>query len=164
MRGVLRGRFDMDVLRGLNAAVERSVLTVGSVVVDLRSHSARGQGRDEGLGIAGVGARKNAVHLRDACRHDGGRGRLSVISCGLTGTDLAAPWPCGLCYPPPPPPANNKNPQKNTVRTGVSVGHAVQDLITSVPKPDTQFIRPPKKITVRTELFVGQGIRWTGGG
>ena len=54
---------------------------------------------------------------------------------------------------------------KNTVRTGVFVGHAVRHLINSMPKPHTRrrIIRS-QKITVRTEVFVGQGIRWTRGG
>ena len=62
------------------------------------------------------------------------------------------------CWNPPPPcPANHKA-LKNTVQTGGFVGHAVRSLINSVPKPGTSSIRSPT-ITVRTEVFVGQGVR-----
>ena len=64
---------------------------------------------------------------------------------------------------PPPRVQRTTKPSKNTVQTGVFVGHAIQCLINSVPKPGTQCIRP-QTITVQTEVFIGQGIRWARGG
>ena len=70
-------------------------------------------------------------------------------------------------HPVPAPPPPRRVPRttkrsKNTVRTGVFVGHAVRYPINSVPKPGTESIRSEKKI--RTKVFFGQRIRWTGGG
>ena len=61
--------------------------------------------------------------------------------------------------PPPPCPASNKILQKNTVRTGVFVGHAVRYPINSVPKSGPSLIGSQEN-TVRMEVFVGQSIRW----
>ena len=63
---------------------------------------------------------------------------------------------------PPPRVQQTIKTSKNTVRTGVLIGHTARYLITSVSKPGTSLLRS-KKITVRMEVFVGQGIRWTGG-
>ena len=43
------------------------------------------------------------------------------------------------------------------------MGHIVQYLMHSGPKPGTLKMRSQQQ-TVRTEVFVGQGIRWTRGG
>ena len=68
-------------------------------------------------------------------------------------------------HTPPPRVQRRIKSSKNTVRTGVFVGHAVRYRINSVPKPGAQLIGSQKN-TVRTAVFVGQGIRWTrdGGG
>ena len=42
-------------------------------------------------------------------------------------------------------------------------GHAIRYLINPIPKPGIDLIRS-RTNTFRTELFVGQGIRWTKGG
>ena len=68
-----------------------------------------------------------------------------------------------VATPPPPPPRVQqtiKSSKKH--RTGVFVGHTVRHPFHLVPKPGTPF-NTSQKNTVRTEVFVGQGIRWTPG-
>ena len=55
-----------------------------------------------------------------------------------------------------------KKSSKNTVRTGVFVGHAVWHLINSVPKPDTSLVRSPK-IMVRSVCWTKHLLDGGGG-
>ena len=69
----------------------------------------------------------------------------------------------GEIAPPPPPGVQRTKSSKNTVRTGVFVRHAVRCRINSMPTPGPYCIRS-QRITVRTELFFGQGSHWKRGG
>ena len=63
-----------------------------------------------------------------------------------------------LMIPPPSRVQRTTKSSKNTVRTGLFVGHAVRYPIRCLnPGPN------PKKITLRTEVFFEQGLRWTRG-